>query len=232
VIVTEDQTTIVGGAGTAADVGARLTQIRAELTRVENERDRDYLCERLARLAGRVAVIEVGAATDVELKERRRQTEGALAATRAAVAEGVLPGGGIALANAERVLDAGAVGNEQELGAAVVRASLWEPLRMIAENAGHDSNAVIERIRGLPPGWGLDAMTGQYCDMLPAGVVDAAKVTRSALRNAASVAALMLTTEALVVEELGAQPGAVIAPGFGDLAEGLPRPSPAPGSPG
>ena len=103
---------------------------------------------------------------------------------------------------------------------------------MIAENAGHDAKAVTERIRGLPPGWGLDAMTGRYCDMLPAGVVDAARVTRSALRNAASVAALMLTTEALVAEELVAQPGAVIAPGFGDLAEGLARPSPAPGSSG
>ena len=232
VIVTEDQTTILGGAGTAGDVAARLTQIRAELSRVENERDHDHLSERLARLAGRVAVIEVGAATGVELKERRRQTEGALAATRAAIAEGVLPGGGIALANAERALDASPVGDEQQLGAGVVRASLWEPLRLIADNAGHDPNAVAQRIQGLPSGWGLDAMTGQYCDMLLAGVIDAAKVTRSALRNAVSVAALMLTTEALVVEELVAQPGAVIVPGFGDLAEGLPRPSPAPGASG
>lgn len=232
VIVTEDQTTILGGAAPAGDVGTRLTQIRAELARVENERDREHLSERLARLAGRVAVVEVGAATGVELKERQRQTEGALAATRAALAEGVLPGGGIALANAERALDASAVGNEHQLGAQVVRASLWEPLRLIADNAGHDPDAVAERIRGLPSGWGLDAITGQYCDMLPAGVIDAARVTRSALRNAASVTALMLTTEALVAEELVAQPGALIAPGFGDLAEGLPRPSPAPGAPG
>ena len=232
VIVTEDQTTILGGAGTAGDVAARLTQIRAELARVENERDHDHLSERLARLVGRVAVIGVGAATGVELKERRRQTEGALAATRAAIAEGVLPGGGIALANAERALDASPVGHEQQLGDGVMRASLWEPLRLIADNAGHDPNAVAQRIQGLPSGWGLDAMTGQYCDMLPAGVIDAAKVTRSALRNAVSVAALMLTTEALVVEELVAQPGAVIVPGFGDLAEGLPRPSRAPGASG
>jgi chaperonin GroEL len=232
VIVTEDQTTILGGAGTADEIAARLTQIRAALARVENEHDRDHLSERLARLAGRVAVIEVGAATGVELKERRRQTEGALAATRAAIAEGVLPGGGIALANAERALDASPVRHEQQLGAGVVRASLWEPLRSIADNAGHDPDSVAQRIQGLPSGWGLDAITGQYCDMLPAGVIDAAKVTRSALRNAASVAALMLTTEALVAEELVAQPGAVIVPGFGDLAEGLPRPSPAPGSPG
>jgi chaperonin GroEL len=232
VIVTEDQTTILGGADTANDVAARLTQIRAELARVENERDHDHLSERLARLAGHVAVIEVGAATGVELVERRRQTEGALAATRAAIAEGVLPGGGIALANAERALDASPVGQEQQLGDGVVRASLWEPLRLIADNAGHDPDVVAQRIQGLPSGWGLDAITGQYCDMLPAGVIDAAKVTRSALRNAVSVAALMLTTEALVVEELVAQPGAVIVPGFGDLAEGLPRPSPAPGASG
>jgi chaperonin GroEL len=233
VIVTEDQTTILGGAAPDGDVRTRLTQIRAELGRVENERDREHLSERLARLAGRVAVVEVGAATGVELKERQRQTEGALAATRAALAEGVLPGGGVALANAERVLGAIATaGGEQQLGAAVVRTALLEPLRLIADNAGHDPDAVAERIRGLSPGWGLDAMTGEYCEMLPAGIIDAAKVTRSALRNAASVAALLLTTEALVAEELVAQPGAVIAPGFGDLAAGLPRPSPAPGSPG
>jgi chaperonin GroEL len=177
-------------------------------------------------------VIRVGAATAVELKERQRQTEGALAATRAAMEEGVLPGGGIALANAESVLEAsGAAVDERELGAEVVRTALWEPLRWIAGNAGHDTDAVIERVRGLPTGSGLDAMTGDYCEMLPAGIIDAAKVTRSTLCNAASIAALLLTTEALVAEEVVAQPGSVIAPGFGDLAEGLPRPSPPAGSP-
>ena len=233
VIVTEDRTTILGGGGTADDVDARLAQIRAELARAENERDREHLTERLARLAGRVAVIQVGAATAVELRERQRRTEGALAATRAALEEGLLPGGGVALANAEcGLVDSEGGVDEQRLGADVVRASVWEPLRWIAANAGHEPDAVTERVRGLPPGWGLDAMTGEYGEMLAAGVIDAAKVTRSALRSAASIAALLLTTEALVAEELVEQPGAVIAPGFGDLAEGLPRPSPPPDSPG
>jgi chaperonin GroL len=232
VIVTEEETTILGGTGDAASVEARITQIRAELERAENERDRDHLKERLARLAGRVAVIHVGAATAVELKEKTRRTEGALSATRAAVEEGILPGGGVALVNAERVLDL-ANGNvdEQALGADIVRAALSEPLRWIATNAGHDGDGVVDRVRTLAPGSGLDALTGQYGDMIAAGVIDAAKVTRSALQNAVSIAALLLTTEALIAEELVAQPGAVIAPGFGDLAEGLPRPSSPAGSP-
>jgi chaperonin GroEL len=232
VIVTEEETTILGGAGDAASVDARITQIRAELERAENARDRDHLKERLARLAGRVAVIHVGAATAVEFKEKMRRTEGALSATRAAVEEGILPGGGVALVNAERVLDP-ANGNvdEQALGADIVRAALSEPLRWIAANAGHDGEGVVDRVRTLAPGSGLDALTGQYGDMITAGVIDAAKVTRSALQNAISIAALLLTTEALIAEELVAQPGAVIAPGFGDLAEGLPRPSSPAGSP-
>src|SRR5437588_3037961 len=175
VIVTEEETTILGGAGDAASVEARITQIRAELERAENERDRDHLKERLARLAGRVAVIHVGAATAVELKEKTRRTEGALSATRAAVEEGILPGGGVALVNAERVLDP-ANGNvdEQALGADIVRAALSEPLRWIATNAGHDGDGVVDRVRTLAPGSGLDALTGQYADMIAAGVIDAA----------------------------------------------------------
>ena len=232
VIVTEEVTTILGGAGAAEGISARIAQIRAELERAENERDREHLKERLARLAGRVAVIHVGAATGVELKEKTRRTEGALAATRAAVEEGILPGGGVALVNAERVLDP-PNGNtaEQALGAEIVRAALSEPLRWIASNAGHDGDAVVDRVRTLAPGLGLDALTGQYGEMIAAGVIDAAKVTRSALQNAVSIAALLLTTEVLVAEELVAQPGAIIAPGFGDLAEGLARPSSPAGSP-
>jgi chaperonin GroEL len=233
VIVTEDQTTILGGAGAVPDVDARIAQIRAELARTENERDREHLTERLARLAGRVAVIRVGAATTVELREKQRRTEGALAAARAALEEGVLPGGGVALVNAERVLDrSNSTISERAIGAEVVRAALSEPLRWIATNAGHDGDAVVERVRTLSPGCGLDALTGEYGEMTAAGVIDAAKVTRSALRNAVSIAALLLTTETLVAEETVTPPGAVVAPGFGDLAEGLPRPSPPPGSPG
>ncbi|MBV9165622.1 MAG: chaperonin GroEL [Solirubrobacterales bacterium] len=232
VVVTEEATMILGGGGEQEDVDARLTQIQAELARAENERDREHLQERLARLAGKVAVIHVGAATRVELKEKQRRTEGALAATRAAAEEGVLPGGGVALVNAEHVLDQtnGSL-SEQVLGAEIVRTALSEPLRWIADNAGHDGAAVIERVRTLQPGWGLDALSGEYAEMIPAGVIDAAKVTRSALQNAVSIAALLLTTEALVAEELVAQPGAVLAPGFGDLAEGLARPSSPAGSP-
>jgi chaperonin GroEL len=232
VTVTEGATTILGGAGDEEDVRARIAQIQAELDRVENEREREHLQERLARLAGKVAVIHVGAATAVELKEKQRRTEGALAATRAAVEEGILPGGGVALVNAERVLDQ-ANGNtgEQGLGSEIVRAALSEPLRWIAGNAGHDGPAVVDRVRTLPPGYGLNALTDEYGEMIPAGIIDAAKVTRAALQNAVSIAALLLTTEALIAEELVAQPGAIIAPGFGDLAEGLARPSSPAGSP-
>jgi chaperonin GroEL len=232
VTVTEESTTILGGGGDEEGVNARIAQIQAELSRAENEREREHLQERLARLASKVAVIHVGAATRVELKEKQRRTEGALAATRAAVEEGILAGGGVALVNAEHVLDAtdGSL-SEQVLGAEIVRAALSEPLRWIADNAGHDGTAVIERVRTLQPGWGLNALTGDYGEMISAGVIDAAKVTRSALQNAVSIAALLLTTEALIAEELVAQPGAVIAPGFGDLAEGLARPSSPAGSP-
>jgi chaperonin GroEL len=232
VTVTEGETTILDGAGDGEAVRARIAQIQVELGRVENERDRDHLQERLARLAGKVAVIHVGAATAVELKEKLRRTEGALAATRAAVEEGVLPGGGVALVNAERALTpANGKGSEQALGAEIVHAALSEPLRWIAGNAGHDAAAVVDRVRTLDPGWGLNALTDEYCEMISAGVIDAAKVTRSALQSAVSIAALLLTTEALIAEELVAQPGAVIVPGFGDLAEGLARPSSPAGSP-
>jgi chaperonin GroEL len=232
VVVTEASTTILGGAGSQEDVATRIVQIQSELARAENERDREHLQERLAQLAGKVAVIRVGGATQVEVKERQRRTEGALAATRAAVEEGVLAGGGVALVNAERVLDpADGSTSEQVLGAEIVRNALSEPLRWIAGNAGHDGDAVVERVRALPAGHGLDALTDEYGDMIAAGIIDAAKVTRSALQSAVSIAALLLTTDALVAEEVIGQPGSVIAPGFGDLAEGLPRPSSPAGSP-
>jgi chaperonin GroL len=230
--ITEGLTTIVGGAGSEADVRARVGQIKAELARAENPHDREHLQERLAKLAGRVAVIRVGGATEVERKERQRRTEGALAATRAAVEEGILPGGGTAFVDAQRVLeDLGGLTGEQAIGAVIVHDALSEPLRWIASNAGHDGPATVAEVRELPPGHGLDALSGEYVDMIEAGVIDAAKVTRSALQSAVSIAALLLTTEALVAEELVAQPGAVLAPGFGDLAEGIARPSSPAGSP-
>jgi chaperonin GroEL len=232
VTVTESATTIVGGRGDQGAVDARLVQIRSELARTENERDRDHLQERMAQLSGKVAVIHVGAVTQVELKEKQRRTEGALAATRAAVEEGILPGGGVALVNAEHAaVPTDGAAPEDAQGAEIVRSALSEPLRWIAANAGHDGAAVVERVRSLPAGQGLNALTDEYQDMIAGGIIDAAKVTRSALQSAVSIAALLLTTEALVAEEVLAQPGAILAPGFGDLAEGMARPSSPAGSP-
>jgi chaperonin GroEL len=225
VIVTADSTTIVDGAGSHEAVEGRLAEIRAGLARASQERDVEVLQERLARLALRLAVIRVGAPTEVVLKERMRRTEGALAATQAAVAEGVVAGGGTALLRTAPALDALSQEGEYGRGVDVVRTVLSEPLYWIASNAGYDGQATIDQIKVMPPGHGLDALTGEFGDLFEKGVIDPVRVTRLSLEHAASVAALLLTTEALVAEELIAQPGAIIAPGFGDLAEGLARPS-------
>lgn len=225
VIVTEDSTTFIEGAGTDEAVSARLGQIRVELGRATQENDVDALRERMARLSSKLAVIRVGGATDVELKERFRRTEGSLAATRAALAEGIVPGGGTALLRAERALvDLDATG-DRAIGIGVVRSVLAEPLFWIAANAGFDGQAVVDQVRAMEDGSGLNALSGQFGDLFAAGVIDPVKVTRLSLQHAASVAALLLTTEAVVAEELLHQPGAIIAPGFGDLAEGMARPS-------
>src|SRR3954452_1555605 len=232
VTVTESGTTILGGAGSEEAIEARIAQIQSELGRAENPHDRDHLQERLAKLAGRVAVIHVGAATAVELAEKRRRTEGGLAATRAAAEEGILPGGGTPLVNAERALaDVSGLSEEMLVGAEIVRDALSEPLRWIATNAGHDGAETVAEVRTRAPGQGLDALTGEFCDMIDRGVVDAAKVTRSALQSAVSIAALLLTTEALVAEETIGPPGSIVAPELGDLAEGIGRPSSPAGSP-
>ena len=226
VVVTNGKTTIIEGAGPSADVDARIAQIKAELDRVTHDHDKDVLQARLARLASRVAVIRVGAATGVELKETQHRVEDSLSATRAAVEEGVLAGGGTALVQAEHVLDAlNELRDDPAVGAQIVRNALAEPLRWIARNAGYDGDAIAARVRALPIGHGFNALSGGYGDMFGMGIIDPAKVTRSALQSAASVAALLLTTEALVAEEVYGPPGAIYAPGFGDLAEGLVRPS-------
>ena len=225
VVVTADSTTIVEGGGTAEAVEARLAQIRVELGRASQERDIEILQERLARLAIRLAVIRVGAPAEVVLRERLRRTQGALDATRAAVAEGIVAGGGTALLRAGSVLDDLQLDGDYARGAEVVGRVLHEPLYWIATNAGYDGQAVVDQVRAMPEGHGLNALTGEFGDLFAQGVIDPVRVTRLSLEGAASVAALMLTTEALVAEELIAQPGAVIAPGFGDLAEGLARPS-------
>jgi chaperonin GroEL len=225
VVIGADSTTFVEGAGSAEAVEARLGQIRGEIERAPQERDREVAQERLATLSSKLAVIRVGAATDVELSEKLRRLEGALAATRAAVSEGIVPGGGTALLRAETALDDLELEGDYAAGADIVRRVLAEPLFWIATNAGYDGQAVVDQVRAMPDGEGLDALTGEFGDLFEQGVIDPLRVTRLTLQHAASVAALLLTTEAIVAEELLAQPGAVIAPGFGDLAEGLARPS-------
>ena len=225
VIVTEHSCTFVEGAGTAEAVETRLGQIRNEAEHAPHENDREIAKERLAKLASRLAVIHVGAATDVVLSEKRHRTEGALAATRAAVSEGIVPGGGTALLRAEEALENLELEGDYATGADLVRRVLSEPLYWIATNAGYDGRAAIDEVRSMAPGGGLNALTGEFGDLLEGGVIDPVRVTRLTIENAASVAALLLTTEAVVAEQLLAQPGAIIAPGFGDLAEGLARPS-------
>jgi chaperonin GroEL len=225
ITVTEDTTTIIGGAGDEATVRARIGQLSKQLERARIEHDQDNLRLRVARLSGRVAVVRVGAATSVELKERMLRVEDSLAAARAALEEGVVTGGGAALAQAATNVELPDLEGDAAQGREIVRRALGEPLRWIAENAGYDGAAVLERVAGLDSGHGFDALTGEYRDLFAAGVIDPLKVTRSALESAASIAALLITTETAVVEEVLVNPGAIIAPGFGDLAEGMVRPS-------
>jgi chaperonin GroEL len=201
VTVTKDDTTIVDGAGSADAVADRVRQLRAEIERTDSEWDRDKLQERVAKLAGGVAVIRVGAATEVELKEKKHRLEDAISATRAAVEEGIVAGGGSALIHAASALDKLDLVGDEATGVSIVRKALVEPLRWIAENAGLEGYVVTQKVAALDIGHGLNAATGQYVDLIADGVIDPVKVTRSALANAASIAALLLTTETLVVEK-------------------------------
>ena len=201
VVVTKDDTTIVEGGGKEQDVKGRIAQIKAEIEKTDSDWDREKLQERLAKLAGGVAVVKVGAATEVELKEKRHRIEDALSATRAAIEEGIVPGGGVALIRAEETLDKLDLTGDEATGAKIVRDALSEPAKLIAQNAGHEGAVVVGHIRSEGDHRGFDAATGEYVDMLKAGIIDPAKVTRSALQNAASIAALVLTTESAVVEK-------------------------------
>jgi chaperonin GroEL len=207
VVVTKDNTTVVEGAGSADEVAGRVAQIKAEIERTDSDWDREKLQERLAKLAGGVCVIKVGAHTEVELKEKKHRIEDAVSATRAAIEEGIVAGGGSALVHAVSALD-GNLGKEgdEATGVNIVRRAAAEPLRWIAENAGLEGYVVVEKVRGLPVGQGLDAATGEYVDLMARGVIDPVKVTRSALRNAASIASMVLTTDTLVVEKKEPQP--------------------------
>jgi len=220
VVVTKDDTTIVEGTGSSADVQARIKQIRKEIEDSDSDWDREKLNERLAKLSGGVAVIKVGAATEVELKERKHRIEDAIQATRAAVEEGVVPGGGVALLRAQTSVEKVRGGSaDVKTGRSIVRKALEEPMRQIAVNAGYEGGVIVERVRELEGAMGFNAQTGEYVDMLKAGISDPAKVTRSTLQNAASIAALLITTEALVAEkpekkEKMPMPG---GPGGGDM---------------
>ncbi|MFB4196492.1 chaperonin GroEL [Streptomyces carpaticus] len=209
VTVTKDDTTIVDGAGDTADVAGRVAQIKAEIEATDSDWDREKLQERLAKLAGGVCVIRVGAATEVELKEKKHRLEDAISATRAAVEEGIVPGGGASLVHAAKVLEGG-LGKEgdEATGVAVVRRAVVEPLRWIAENAGLEGYVITSKVSELDKGEGFNAATGEYGDLVKAGVIDPVKVTRSALENAASIASLLLTTETLVVEKKEEEPEA------------------------
>jgi len=203
VVVTKDDTTIVEGQGDPNDIKGRINQIKAEIDRTDSDWDREKLQERLAKLAGGVALIKVGAATEIELKEKKHRIEDAVSATRAAIEEGIVPGGGVALIRAEEAVDTGALGLEgdEATGASIVRRALQEPSRLIAENAGYQGGVIVDRIRTESGATGFDAAAGEWVDMLKAGIMDPAKVTRSALQNAASIAGLVLTTESAVVEK-------------------------------
>jgi chaperonin GroEL len=225
ITITENSTTIVGGHGEANLVEARLAQLETQFERARIDADRDNLQLRMARLSARVAVIRVGGATSVELKERMLRVDDALAATRAALEEGVVAGGGATLVQAQASVSRVELTGDEAVGREVVRRALAEPLRWIAINAGYDGEEVVARVAEMPAGHGFNALTGQYGDLLADGVIDPFKVTRAALESAASIAALLITTETAVVEEVQGHPGAIIAPGFGDLAEGMVRPS-------
>jgi chaperonin GroEL len=215
VVITKDETTIVEGAGDADQIAGRVNQIRAEIEKSDSDYDREKLQERLAKLAGGVAVIKVGAATEVELKERKHRIEDAVRNAKAAVEEGILPGGGVALVQAAATaFEKLELEGDEATGAQIVKAAVSAPLKQIAINAGLEGGVVAEKVANLPAGQGLNAATGEYVDLLANGIIDPAKVTRSALQNAASIAALFLTTEAVVADK---PEKAAAAPGGGDM---------------
>ena len=201
VVVTKDNTTIIDGAGDHADVEGRVNQIKAEIEKTDSDWDREKLQERLAKLAGGVCVIKVGAHTEVELKEKKHRIEDAISATRAAIEEGIVAGGGSALIQAVKVIDGLDLEGDEKVGAKIVQKAAAEPLRWIAENAGLQGYVAVAKVSDLEPGMGLNAATGDYEDLVKAGVIDPVKVTRSALRNAESIASMVLTTDTLVVEK-------------------------------
>jgi len=220
VIVTKDETTIIEGAGSPDQIAGRVKQIRTEIENSDSDYDREKLQERLAKLAGGVAVIKVGAATEVELKERKHRIEDAVRNAKAAVEEGIVPGGGVALVQAAaKAFENLNLEGDEAVGASIVKLAVEAPVRQIAINAGWEGGVVVEKVKTLPAGHGLNAATGVYEDLLAAGVPDPTKVTRSALQNAASIAALFLTTEAVIADKPEKAPAASAGgdPGMGGM---------------
>jgi chaperonin GroEL len=198
VTVDKDNTTIVEGAGGAASIAGRVKQLRMQVEDTTSDYDREKLQERLAKLVGGVAIIKVGAATETELKERKARVEDAMHATKAAVEEGIVPGGGVALLRAAKALDNLVVVGDEQIGVKIVARAIEEPMRWIAANAGHEGSIVLERVRAMKGAEGFNAQAERYEDLVAAGVIDPTKVVRSALQNAASIASLLLTTEAVI----------------------------------
>jgi chaperonin GroEL len=217
VVVTKDETTIIEGQGDPEQIKGRVNQIRAEIDNTDSDYDREKLQERLAKLAGGVGVIKVGAATEVELKEKKHRIEDAVSNARAAVEEGIVPGGGVTLLRAQESLAKVDLNGDEATGAGIVRRALEEPLKQIAVNAGLEGGVVVEKVRGLDGGSGLNAATGEYVDMVKAGIIDPAKVVRSALQNATSIAGLFLTTEAVVADKPEKEKAPAMPGGGGDM---------------
>ena len=218
VVITKDETTIVEGAGDEDQIKGRVNQIRTEMENSDSDYDREKLQERLAKLAGGVAVIKAGAATEVELKERKHRIEDAVRNAKAAVEEGIVSGGGVALLQAsKKAFEKLKLSGDEATGAKIVEFAVEAPLKQIAINAGLEGGVVVEKVRHLEPGFGLDAATGEYVDMIKAGIIDPAKVTRSALQNAASIAALFLTTEAVIADKPEPKPAVPAGAGGGDM---------------
>jgi chaperonin GroEL len=218
VVVSKDTTTIIDGAGDSDDIKGRIKQIKQEIDNTDSDFDREKLQERLAKLAGGVAVVKVGAATETEMKEKKHRVEDALQATRAALEEGIVPGGGVALLNAIDAIKLDSFDDPDErTGALIIQRSLEEPVRQIAENSGLEGSVVVNKVRDLKPGEGLNADDGEYGDLVAAGVIDPTMVTRSALQNAASIAKNILTTEAIVAEPPEKEPAMAGGGGMPDM---------------
>ncbi len=224
VVISKDATTIIDGAGDSEEIKGRIKQIKAEIDNTDSDFDREKLQERLAKLAGGVAVVKVGAATETEMKEKKHRVEDALQATRAALEEGVVPGGGVVLVNSIKALDGLELTGDEQTGANIVRRALEEPLRQLAENAGLEGSVVVGEVKGRKPGIGLNVDTGEYVDLVKAGIIDPAMVTRSALQNAASIAKNIITTECVVAdkpEEGGGGGGGMgMSPNMGGMGMG------------